>query len=306
MKIGIGLPVGRPEVLTQWARRADAGPFSTLGLLDRLAWSNPEPLITLAVLAGATTRIRLQTEVLLVPLRQTALLASQVATLDRLAGGRFTLGVGVGGRGDDDRAAEVPSGGRGARMDAQMAQLRALWAGGPAADGVGPVGPAPRRSRGPEVLIGAFAPAALARVARFGDGLLCAAPPRHAGALFATVERHWVDAGRAGAPRNVGQLNVALGSDAVVDSACRAIGAYYAFTGNAERMVAGLRTTPAAVREGIQGFADLGADEVVLYCWATATVQLDHLEAVAGAVSRTSPGRPCDPGAGSARLRTRP
>lgn len=298
MKIGIGLPVGGPAspesgsslpdsplgdwALLDWARRADAGPFSTLGVLDRLAWPNPEPLVTLAVLAGATTRIRLQTEVLLAPLRETALLASQVATLDRLSGGRFTLGLGVGGRGDDDLAAGVPMRGRGARLDEQTTLMRSLWAGEPAAEGIGAVGPAPRSPRGPEVLFGAFAPAALARVARFGDGLLCAAPPSWAGGLFATVDREWDEAGRAGRPRNVGQLNVALGPDPLIDAARAAMHAYYAFTGTPERMTAGLLTDPAAIRAGIAGFADLGADEVVLYCWATDPSQLDRLADLTG------------------------
>lgn len=288
MKIGIGLPACGPAtpgadpaalgaVLLEWARRADDGPFSTLGLLDRLVWPNPEPLLTLAVLAGATTRIRLQTEVLLAPLRETALLASQVATLDRLSGGRFTLGVGVGDRTDDDRAAGVASQGRGARLDAQMTRMRELWAGEPAAEGIGPVGPAPRSPRGPEVLFGASGPASLLRVARFGDGMLCAAAPSGAGNLFATVDRAWEAAGRSGRPRNVGQLNVALGPDAVADSARAALHDYHASTGASERMTAGLLTDPAAVRAAITGFDDLGADEVVLHCWSTDPSQLDRL-----------------------------
>jgi alkanesulfonate monooxygenase SsuD/methylene tetrahydromethanopterin reductase-like flavin-dependent oxidoreductase (luciferase family) len=126
--VGLGLPVDDPDVLLEWARRADVGPFRTLGFLDRLVWHNPEPLVTLAALAGATTRIRLQTEVLLAPLRATALLGAQAATLDRLSGGRFTLGLGVGGRADDFAVAGVPVSARGRRLDEQMAALRAQWA----------------------------------------------------------------------------------------------------------------------------------------------------------------------------------
>ncbi len=54
-------------------------------------------------------------------------------------------------------------------------------------------------------MVGGFAPAALARVGRFGDGLLCAAQPAWAAGLFAAVARSWVEHGRSGAPRNVGQ-----------------------------------------------------------------------------------------------------
>jgi alkanesulfonate monooxygenase SsuD/methylene tetrahydromethanopterin reductase-like flavin-dependent oxidoreductase (luciferase family) len=272
MKIGIGLPVDDPDVLQEWAVRADAGPFSTLGLLDRLVWHNPEPLVTLAALAGATSRIRLQTEVLLAPLRGTALLAKQVATLDRLCGGRFTLGLGIGGRADDHAAAGVELRGRGRRFDAQLTRMRELWGASPDA-----IGPAPASPGGPELLFGAFRPAALARVARFGDGLLCAAPPSWAGDLFRAVEHDWAERARPGRPRLVGQVNVALGPDDVVDAARAAMGAYYGFTGNADHMLGGLLTAPGRVRDAVGAFADLGADEVVLYCWATDVAQVDRM-----------------------------
>jgi alkanesulfonate monooxygenase SsuD/methylene tetrahydromethanopterin reductase-like flavin-dependent oxidoreductase (luciferase family) len=225
----------------------------------------------LSALAGATTRIRLQTGVLLAPLRSTALLGAQAATLDRLSRGRFTLGLGLGGRTDDYAAAGVTPHGLGARLDAQMTQLRAQWAGTRA------IGPAPFRADGPEVLFGAFREPALARIARFGDGLHCAAPSAWASGLFASVERHWTEAGRAGRPRFVGQLNVALGPEQVVDAARASLAAYYAFTGTPERMTAGLLTTPGSVTAEIRAFSDLGADEVVCYCWATHPDQSDRI-----------------------------
>ncbi|MFC4589770.1 LLM class flavin-dependent oxidoreductase [Sphaerisporangium corydalis] len=280
MNVGLGLPISDPAALLTWARRAEAGPFSTLGLLDRLVYANPEPLVTLAALAGATWGIRLQTEVLLGPLRQTALLAKQAATLDALSGGRFTLGVGVGGRPDDHAAAGTDLRTRGRRLDEQLATMRRLWAGEPYGEGAGPIGPAPVAEGGPEVLIGAFAPAALERVARWGDGFLCAAPPRVADGLMRRVERSWDAAGRAGRPRLVAQVNVALGPDATVQDARDAIGAYYAFTGDTERVLGGLLTTPRAIREAITAFGDLGADEVMLYCWSADADQVGRLGAV--------------------------
>lgn len=53
--------------------------------------------------------------------------------------------------------------------------------------------------------------------------------------------------------------------------------AYYTFTGTPERMVAGLLTTPAEIRAAITGFADLGADEVMLYCYGLDPDQVDRL-----------------------------
>ncbi|NUP61940.1 MAG: LLM class flavin-dependent oxidoreductase [Nonomuraea sp.] len=277
MNVGLGLPIAAPTALLEWAARAEAGPFTTLGLLDRLVYDNPEPLITLAVLAGATTRLRLQTEVLLPPLRETALLAKQAATLDRLSGGRLVLGLGVGGRHDDHVAAGTDLRTRGRRMDEQLPVLRRLWSGGPFSDEAGPVGPAPARPGGPEVLFGGFKPVALERVARWGDGFLAAAPPAWAGTLFDGVRTAWKEHGRDGSPRLVAQVTAALGPDEVIDDARASMAAYYAFTGSADFMVSGMLTTPAAIRDALARFADLGADEVMLYCWGRDPGQADRL-----------------------------
>lgn len=276
MSVGLGLPIARPEALLDWARRAEDGPFRTLGLLDRLTWHNPEPLVTLAALAGATTRVRLQTEVLLAPLREPILLAKQAATLDRLSGGRFTLGLGVGGRADEFDLVGVDLRTRGRRLDEQLKIMRDVWAGDV-------VGPAPAREGGPEILFGAFAEQALERVARWGDGFLCAAPPGFAERLFASVEASWSRAGRAGRPKLVAQVNVALGPESTVDEARAAITSYYGFGGQlAARTAEHMLTTPAAVREAVRAFTDLGADEVILYCWSPDADQVGRLADAAG------------------------
>ncbi|MFE7318458.1 LLM class flavin-dependent oxidoreductase [Streptomyces sp. NPDC057555] len=278
MSVGLGLPIGDPAQLLTWARRADAAPFSTVALLDRLVYANPEPLVTLAALAGVTSRVRLQTEVLLAPLHRTALLAKQAATLDLLSGGRFTLGIGIGGRADDYLAAGVDLRTRGRRLDGQLATLRRLWAGEPLAADVGPVGPAPARPGGPEVLFGGFVPAVVERVARWGDGFLGAALPyQQMDGTFRGVEAAWERAGRPGRPRLLAQVNVALGPDAVVDRARRELRAYYGASPYTDHVVNGLLTTPAAIREAIAGHLAVGADEVMLYCWSPDPDQVGRL-----------------------------
>ena len=147
MQIGIGLPatipgVTAPEILA-WARRADAGPFSSLGIIDRLVYGNFEPLITLAAVAGATQRIRLMPSVLLAPLRSAALLAKEAATLDALSGGRLTLGLGVGSRELDFHAAGTSFTDRGRLFDDHLATMKRVWAGEAMADEIGAIGPEP-------------------------------------------------------------------------------------------------------------------------------------------------------------------
>ncbi|AZS74758.1 LLM class flavin-dependent oxidoreductase [Streptomyces lydicus] len=282
MSVGLGLPIGDPAQLLSWARRAEATPFTTVALLDRLVFGNPEPLITLATLAGATSRIRLQTEVLLAPLHRTALLAKQAATLDLLSGSRFTLGIGIGGRDDDYLASGIDLRTRGRRLDTQMATLRRVWSGEPLSADVGPIGPAPARPGGPEVLFGGFVPAALERVARWGDGFLGAAlPPVHMDGLFRQVEDAWDRAGRTGRPRLVAQVNAALGPQSTLDRARAELRAYYAPHSYTDHVVNGLLTSGDQIREAVAAFRAIGADEVMLYCWSP---DPDQVERLAGAV----------------------
>src|SRR5579859_6308797 len=174
MKIGLSLPptTQSPDQFCAWVRRVDAGPFSTLSVLDRVVSSNFEPLVTLAKASALTTRVRLMTEVLIAPIRNAALLAKECATLDILSRGRLTLGLGLGGREDDDLAAGVPYEQRGKRLEEQLEQMKRIWAGQTIHANVGPIGPRPIQTHGPELLLGGFSPRTIQRVARSADGII--------------------------------------------------------------------------------------------------------------------------------------
>ena len=219
MQIGIGFPANIPGVqgkqLIEWAKKADGGPFSSMGLIDRLVYDNYDPLIAFAAAAGATDRIRLMTTILLAPLHSAALLTKQVASLDALSGGRLTLGLGVGIREDDFQAASVPFHTRGKAFDEQLATMQRIWSGQPFSAEVGAIGPAPAQAGGPEILIGAFAPPALHRLGHWGNGFIAGGGGlQMAKQSFRAAENVWHAAGRAGKPRLVGCAYYALGPEA--------------------------------------------------------------------------------------------
>jgi alkanesulfonate monooxygenase SsuD/methylene tetrahydromethanopterin reductase-like flavin-dependent oxidoreductase (luciferase family) len=283
MQIGIGHPGTIPGVRGQhildWARRADTGPFSSLGSLDRLVYSNYDALITLTAAAAVTQRIRLMTTVLLAPLYNAGPLAKQAASLDAISGGRLTLGVGVGGREDDFRAAPASFDDRGKRFEAQLGLMQRAWSGQPLAEDIGPIGPPPARQGGPELLIGGYSPAAIRRVGRWGEGYLAGgAPPPMARQAYELAEQAWKAAGRAGKPRFVAGMYWGLGPNAA-ERAGEYIRNYYTFLGPmAEQMASSVPATAEAVKGAIQAFADIGVDELV--CWPC-IADLDQVDRLA-------------------------
>ncbi|HEX7737024.1 MAG TPA: LLM class flavin-dependent oxidoreductase [Ktedonobacteraceae bacterium] len=285
MNIGIGLPAVIPgvkgELILDWARRADSAAFSSLGVTDRVVYQNYEPLMTLAAVAGVTKHIRLMTAVLLAPLRRTALLAKQAASLDALSNGRLTLGLGIGGREDDFLAAEASFRNRGKCFDQQLALMTRIWSGQTVSGTVGEVGPVPVQPGGPELLIGGFSPKARERIARWGNGALIGVGgggPEMVRQSLEMTRKVWQEAGRTGKPRLVVTSYYGLGPN-VADWVNRTVRDYYAPLGPAATQVAaGVRTTPEALCGLVQEFADMGVDELLLWPCIPELDQISRLE----------------------------
>jgi alkanesulfonate monooxygenase SsuD/methylene tetrahydromethanopterin reductase-like flavin-dependent oxidoreductase (luciferase family) len=282
--IAIGLPATIPgtsgSLVLDWARRADAGPFSSLGILDRLVYPNYETMITLAAAAAVTDRIRVMSTILIAPLRRGGVLAKQAATLDALSGGRLTLGIGVGAREDDFRAAPASFHDRARRFEEQLELMRRVWSGQPVSDEVGPMGPPPAQPGGPELLIGGYSPAAIRRVGRWGDGFISGGipDPEQVRQMFDVAEESWRAEGREGRPRLVGCMYYALGPNAA-ERGAHYIRDYYSYFGPAvEDMARSITSSPEAIRGLFQAFEDIGADELV--CWPT-IAELDQVDQLA-------------------------
>jgi probable F420-dependent oxidoreductase len=136
----------------------------------------PDPLIWMAFAAAATTRLRLMTGVIILPLRNPLVLAKQVATLDRMSGGRIELGIGVGWLREEFEALGVPFAARGRRADDYLAAMRALWRDESASHAgefvrFHGVSCSPRPVAGAvPIIVGGHSEAAARRAGRLGDG----------------------------------------------------------------------------------------------------------------------------------------
>lgn len=297
MEIGIGLPAAIPDapgtLILNWARKADLGPFSSLGLIDRLVYSNYSPLIALTGAGAVTLRIRLVTTVLLTPLFNTGILAKELASIDALTGGRLTVGIGVGVREDDFLAAPASFEGRGKKLDGQLDEFRRIWSGDRLSAEVGPIGPPPMQPGGPPVLIGGRSPAALRRVAHpvVAGFISGSGGPAAARQYYDIAAKAWSDAGRSGRPRFVACVYYGLGADAI-DQARAYIVKYYG-PQYGEMIVKSLPATPAAIKDAIRAYSDIGADELIL--WPT-SIFLEQVDQLADIVSQfASPPPPTPP-----------
>jgi len=176
-----GVPSGRE--LADFARTAEAVGFDSVQVGDHIQWHAPiiESTVLLATFAAVTTRVRIASDVVILPLRDPVLIAKTVASLDVLSGGRMIFGVGVGGDHPGEYAAmRVPLAERGARANESLEIIRGLWTNERfsyagrhyAVQDVG-IAPRPLQPLLP-IWVGGTSDAALRRAARYGDGWICA------------------------------------------------------------------------------------------------------------------------------------
>jgi probable F420-dependent oxidoreductase len=180
LRVGIMVAMPDAAAVRRTASLIEELGFDSAWVGDHIAWPMPilDPLIQLAQLAALCERPLLGTAVYLLPLRHPVPVAKQVATLDRLCGGRLVFGVGVGGEFPAEyEACGVPLRERGARLSEAIPLLRRLWSGEPVESRgrfypfpAVRLLPPPLRRGGPPLWCGGRSRAALERIGRMGDG----------------------------------------------------------------------------------------------------------------------------------------
>jgi probable F420-dependent oxidoreductase len=230
MKFGLAFanagPLGDPELASGLGPLAEELGFESLWTVEHVVvptgYSSPypyspdgkmpggdqvalaDPLIWLAYIAAVTTKIRLGTGILILPQRNPLVLAKEVASLDRLSGGRVELGIGVGWMREEFDALGVPFERRGARTDEYVDVMRRLWTE-PSTAYSGEFTefadlnsyPKPAAAKGVPIHIGGHSDAAARRAGRIGDGFF---PGRSEGHgledLLATMRKTATEHGR--------------------------------------------------------------------------------------------------------------
>jgi probable F420-dependent oxidoreductase len=273
--LSFGVMAGAPD--------ADVGyleslPVESLWVGGHVASPNPSPeaMVALTWLAARTERVRVGTAILLLPLYPPAVVAKQIADLDRATGGRVTLGVGVGGEYPSEfEACGIPVGERGARADEAIPLLRALWSAEPvshhgrfvAFDGVR-IHPAPVQGPALPIVVAGRQPVAMRRAARLGDGWMpyLYSPRRYADSV-ATIRETAAADGRDLTGFEWFAfvfVNVDDDGDRAREDAARFLGGTYT-TGDFAAMIDRVAAAGTAdqVTATLQAFVDAGARHLV-------------------------------------------
>lgn len=291
MQVGMTLPVMEPDVdastLETWTRRIDDGPFSSLCFGERMAFDNPHSLTLLGAVSAWTSRVRISTTVLVPQLHDPVSLAKALATADVLSGGRLSVGVGVGGREEDYRAAGASESTRTMQQMAErVAVMRRVWAGEKVTEAVRPVGPRPVQDGGPEILVGTLGPKTIRHAAGWADGLAGFAPEVDVptiGRTFDQARQAWQEADRT-PPRLTTSFWFAVGDEPRAQIR-RHLHHYMNWIPrefvDAFAETAGFAGTVAELKDVLRRIEDLGADEVQL---VPTSADLDQVERIAAAL----------------------
>src|ERR1700742_1740358 len=261
MKIGIGLPTQTRDVsaaiIPQWAAGAERAGFATLATIGRTAYPGAMDTVALAGAAAATSTIGLTSTVMLATVWPPVLLAKELASIDAMAGGRLTLGLGIGGnRPDDFVVAGLPPHGLGNRFDRDLETYHRVWQGEPIGGGDNPAVPAGTRAI--PIMFGGMSSAAFARMARCGGGYIGGALPAAAiKPFFDSARQAWESQGRKGSPKLVAIAYYTFGG---VDQGRANIRDYNLALGadHAEAISQALPVGREGVKEAVESFAEIG------------------------------------------------
>ena len=191
-------------------------------------------------------------------------------TVNQLSGGRLTLGIGLGARGDDYEASGVEDKDKAEKFETFLDYLEQTFAD----ERIGP-----RGAGVPRILIGGHVDAAFRRAARYGEGWIAGgAPPDQYAEMAAGARKAWADAGKDGEPRLAGLAYFALGDTAEQD-AQRYLTDYYGFLGEeTAQMIAGSAATDADTVKGyLAAFEAAGCGELIMFPCSGDPAQADLL-----------------------------
>ena len=273
--LSFGVMAGAPDADVE---HLESLPIESLWVGGHVASKNPSPeaMIALTWLAARTERVRVGTAILLLPLYPPAVVAKQIADLDRATGGRVTLGVGVGGEYPAEFAAcGIPLDERGPRTDEAIPLLRELWSGEPVShhgrflefDGVR-IHPSPVQGPSLPIVVAGRQPVAMRRAARLGDGWMpyLYSPRRYADSVKTIRETAAADG------RDLTDfewfcfvfVNVDDDGDRAREAAARFLGGTYS-TGDFAAMIDRVAAagTVDQVTTTLQAFVDAGARHLV-------------------------------------------
>ena len=285
MKFGIWIPncrhLATPTIIRSTAVRAEALGYDSVWVSDHVVVPHAnvvnfgetifDPLVTLGVVAGATSRVRLGTTVLIVPYRNAVVTAKMISSLDALSGGRVVFGIGAGWVAAESAMLGVPFAERGAMTDEYLQAMQELWtARAPSFSGTYTqfsgltFEPKPVQKPHPPIWVGGHSRAALRRTAQFGAAWHpINLPPAELRAGRAELEQLCQARGRSAAPA------IALRNDVRVLRPGQSVPA----SAHGGRVLAG---EPAALIEQIAELADCGVEHLVLEFLAADGRELDE------------------------------